>query len=170
MRTLITILLALSIGTQAQNGKAKPVFHEVSNKEVVQSIFPGAQKVDKINNFWFKISDESDNLLGYAMSSAPFCGDVIGYNDKTPVLIITDNKLIIKKVAMLSNWETAGYVGKLTRKGFFDLWNNYSVKDAQKIQIDGYTGATITAKAVEKNVQFLLKNGIKQLPPKNRKS
>lgn len=167
MRFLLSILLALSICIQAQDKKGKPVFHEVNNKDVVQSVFPGAQKVEKLNDYWFKIY-ENNTLLGYAMSSVPFCKDVIGYNDRTPVLIITDNKLIIKKVALLSNWETAGYVNRLTKKGFFNLWNNMSIKQAQKVEIDGYTGATITAVAVEKNVQFLLKNGIKCMPKKGK--
>lgn len=162
---LLTALLCISLMAGAQQ-RANAVFHEVKNKEVVQSLFPKAEKIEKENNYWFRILDGSKNLLGYAMSSMPFCKDVTGYNDNTPVMIITDAKLKIIKIALLSNWETASYVQKLETKGFFKLWDNKNVKQAQKVQIDGYTGATMTAKAVDKNVQFLLDNGLKNLPEK----
>ena len=81
-------------------------------------------------------------------------------------MIITDKKLVIKKTALLTNCETMGYVRKLEKKGFFDLWNGKKIKEASKIQLDACSGATITAKAVMKNVNFLLENGGKKLPKK----
>jgi len=38
--------------------------------------------------------------------------------------------------------------------------------DVPKITPDGYSGATKTAKAVEKNLYFLVENGSKKLPKK----
>jgi len=96
----------------------------------------------------------------------PFCKDVIGYNNTTPVMIITDHKWIVKKVALLTNWESLVYVKKLEEKGFFDLWNNKNLKEAQKVELDAYTGATTTAKAIMKNLQFLLVNGTMNKPNK----
>jgi Na+-translocating ferredoxin:NAD+ oxidoreductase RnfG subunit len=79
-------------------------------------------------------------------------------------MILTDNKGVIQKVALLTNWETLGYVNKLEKRGFFDLWNGKTLKDAKAVKIDGYTGATCTATAVSKNVDFLLNTGSKKLP------
>ena len=100
------------------------------------------------------------------MSSLPYCLTVKGYNNTTPIMILTDKKWVIQKVALLTNWETLGYVKKLQKKGFFDLWVGKSLKEAKSVQIDGYTGATCTAVAVSKNVDFLLSNGTKVLPKK----
>ena len=144
--------------------KPIPVLHEVSNKDVVQSVFPEAVKVDKFNDYWFKILDSQSKVLGFAMSSMPYCKEVIGYNNTTPIMIITDKKFIIQKTALLTNWETLGYVKKLEKKGFFDLWKGKKLDEAAKVQLDAYTGATVTAKAVGKNVEFLLANGSKKLP------
>jgi len=91
---------------------------------------------------------------------------VKGYNDLTPVMIITDKNWVIQKVAILSNWETLGYIRKLTKKGFFDLWVGKTLKEAKTVKPDGFTGATLTVKAVTKNVDFLLTNGITKLPKK----
>ena len=98
------------------------------------------------------------------MSSASFCQDIKGYNDLTPVMILIDRDKTIKKVALLSNWETPGFVCKLENRGFFDLWVGKTLKEAKKVQVDAHTGATFTATAVSKNVDFLLSTGTKKLP------
>ena len=151
----------------AQQRNAGAVFMEVNNREVVKSVFADATKIEKENSFWFRILDSNQKLLGYAMSSVPYCKDVVGYNGTTPVMIVTDSNLKVMKVALLSHWETLSYIQRLETKGFFELWNNKNIKQAQSVQIDGYTGATLTAKAVEKNVHFLVENGLKNLPKKN---
>jgi Na+-translocating ferredoxin:NAD+ oxidoreductase RnfG subunit len=81
-------------------------------------------------------------------------------------MIITDKKYVIKKVALLSHYETLGYVRRLEKLGFFTNWNDLKLAEAQNIKVDAYAGATITARAVEKNVNFLLQNGSKKLPRK----
>jgi len=169
-KILIIFLLASAL-LPAQEKKpkkeAKPILHEVSNKDVVQGTYPAAAKVEKVNDYWYKIIDQNNKIIGFAMSSLPYCLTVKGYNNTTPVMILTDKKWIIQKVALLTNWETLGYVKKLEKKGFFELWVGRSLKEARSVQIDGYTGATCTAVAVSKNVDFLLTNGIKNLPRTN---
>jgi len=168
-------LIALVLITSALYGQErsrdpkdkKPVFHEVSNQDVVKSIYPEAVKVEKVNDYWYRILDNENHPLGYAMSSVPFCQNVKGYNDHTPVMILTDKKWVIKKVALLSNWETLGYTRKLEKKGFFDLWVGKTLKQAKSVKPDGFTGATMTVTAVTKNVDFLLAKGAKVLPAKN---
>lgn len=163
---ILTLVMSAVAFAQKVEKKPIPVLHEVSNREVVQSIFPNATKVDKVNDYWFKILDDKAKVIGFAMSSMPYCKDVIGYNNTTPVMIITDAKYVVKKVAILTNWETLGYVKKLERKGFFNLWNDKTIKEAQTVQLDGYTGATKTAKAIGVNIDFLLSNGSRKLPVK----
>jgi electron transport complex protein RnfG len=161
---LLTIFSCVFVFSQNKGKKQPPVFTEVSNKEVVQSVFPEAVKVDKVNDYWYKVVDSKNKVLGYAMSSMPYCKEIIGYNNTTPVMIITDTKCVIKKVVLLSHWETLGYVRKLGNKGFFNLWDEKTLKEAAKVQLDAYTGATMTAKAVMKNVSFLLENGTSKRP------
>lgn len=167
-KNLITAILVLSavVSAQTKTKDPEPIYRQVSNKEVVTSIFPDAVKVEKVNEYWFKIVDGKNKIKGYALSSSAYCKDVLGYNNVTPVMIITDKNYVIKKVAMLSNYETLSYVKKLERAGFFNLWDEFKLQDARKVKPDGYTGATLTAKAINKNVDFLLENGAKNLPSK----
>lgn len=164
---IMLVLISSSVFGQERprdGREAKPVFREVSNKEVVQSVYQDAAKVEKVNSYWFRILNSNNKTIGFAMSSATFCADVKGYNDVTPVMILTDKNWVIKKVALLSNSESLGYVRRLERKGFFDSWVGKTLKEAKTVHVDAHTGATFTALAVSKNVDFLLKNGIKKLP------
>lgn len=166
---IVFLVFSLSLSAQQKSGsenRSASLLHEVSNKEIIQSVYPEALMVEKINDFWFKILDKKNQILGFAMSSTPYCKDVIGYNNTTPVMIITDKRLIIQNISLLSNQETLSYVKLLERKGFFDLWVGKTLKEAKKVELDGYTGATSTAIAISKNVNFLLENGTTVLPKK----
>lgn len=167
---LLFILFFCSTLIWAQRGRrnAEPVLHEVSNKAVVQCVFPEAVKVEKANEFWYHILNKDNKVVGYAMNSQHTCSDIKGYKGITPVMIITDKKGRIQKVALLTHYETLGYVRLLEDAGFFSQWNNKNIKEAGKHTLDGYSGATETALAIEKHVQFLLKNGEKLFPGKNK--
>lgn len=166
-KNLVVALLLLSgAATAQQPQKAPPVLHQVSNQQLVQSIYPTAAKVEKINDYWYKVLDNGNTLLGFAMSSADYCKDIKGYNDVTPVMIIMDKTFVIKKVALLTNYETLAYVKRLEKNGFFNCWVGKPIKEAKTAKMDGYTGASITATSVKKNVDFLLKNGVKKMPKK----
>jgi hypothetical protein len=169
MKQILFSLVMLAVTSQAvaqnkQSREAEPVLTQVSNKAVVQSVFPEATKVDKVNELWYKITDDKNKLYGYAMNSLNHCQDVIGYNNTTPVMIITDTKFIIKKIALLSHYETRGYVRRMQQTGFFNAWDELPLKDALKIEPDGWSGATVTAIAVKKNVNFLVTKGLTMLP------
>ena len=163
---IVTLVAISVVGVSAQNRakKADPVLTMVSNKDVVQSVFPEATKVEKVNDYWFKIVNDKNKIFGYAMNSTDYCSDVMGYNNTTPIMVITDKKFIIKKVALLSHYETLSYIRRLEKMGFFSNWDELKLTEAPKIKADAYTGATKTAKAIEKNLYFLVENGGKKLP------
>jgi len=163
-KVFITLFLSSTVAFAQQTKKPEPVFHQISNKQLVQSVYPEAAKVVKVNAYWYKVVSSNQEILGYALSSANYCKDVKGYNDVTPVMIITDKNYIIEKVALLSNYETQSYVNKLEKNGFFRSLVGKSIKNVCTDQLDGYTGATYTANAITENVEFLLKNGSRKLP------
>ncbi|MDX9748711.1 MAG: FMN-binding protein [Paludibacter sp.] len=163
--SLALLVVTLQAVSQHKHSReAEPVLTQVSNKAIVQSVFPTATKVEKVNELWYKISDDKNKLFGYAMNSINHCQDIIGYNHTTPVMIITDTKYIIKKIALLSHYETRGYVRRMQQTGFFNAWDELPLKDALKIEPDGWSGATITAEAVKKNVDFLVTKGLTMMP------
>lgn len=146
-------------GTNAKGKKETPIFKEVSGLEVIKTVYPDAVAVEKVNTVWFKIVDNAKKTIGYTLSSKPYSEGIIGYHNTTPVIIVTDNYKVIKKVALLSNWEFAAYVKKLERQNFFNAWNGLKVPDAvsKRAAVDCYSGATYTASAITKNVENVLK-------------
>lgn len=163
---VFALLLLAGAATAQERGEEIPVLHPVSNQQVVTSIYPTAVKVEKVNDFWYKIMDTQSSILGYAMTSTEFCKDVKGYHNATPVMVITDKTFVIKKVAILTHYETLSYVKRLEKKGFFNCWVGKTLKEAKTAKMDGYSGATVTAVAVKKNMDFLLKKGAGKLPKK----
>lgn len=166
----IFILLTSSTLMFAQRGgrHTEPVIHEVSNKTVVQSIYPDAVKVEKVNELWYQILNKENKVIGYAMNSQTVCAEIKGYKGVTPVMIMTDKKGKIQKVSLLTHCETLSYVRLLEESGFFNQWNDKSLKDAVHVALDAYSGATETALAVEKHVRFLLQKGGSSFPGRKK--
>lgn len=167
--TLIITIFSISIATAQMGGGNKrgnevPVLKEISGLEIVKSVFPEAANVEKSQSVWFNVVDAKGQQLGYAISSKPYSDGIIGYHNTTPVIIVTDKNRIIKKVSLLSHWETAAYVNKLTRQNFFNTWNGLDAKEASQksASADAYSGATFTANAVSKNVEIVLKKAASQ--------
>lgn len=161
---LMTSLSAFGQQQQQRRQGRPAVLVEVSTQSVYQEVFPEGTDLKKANDYWFKILNAKGKTVGYALNSIDYCKDVKGYANATPVMIVTDKKFVIKKVAMLSNYESPNFVQRLITSGFFKNWNDKKIKEAKKDKVDGYTGATFTANAVVKNVNFLLENGGKKLP------
>jgi uncharacterized protein with FMN-binding domain len=77
---------------------------------------------------------------------------VTGYVSTTPLKIyVKKNKVV--KIEALKNQETPKYFIKV-KKGLLDKWNGLKVNDAQKLQVDGITGATFSSDAVKENVKL----------------
>jgi len=156
----------MTSGAQNNNGARKdvPVFKEVSGLDVVRSIYPEAAAVEKSNGDWFNIVSADKKVLGFCLSSKPYSEGIKGYNNTTPVIVITDKNKTIQKVAILSNWETAAYLKKLERQNFFNTWNGMKIADAakKKATVDSYSGATFSATALSKNVEIILNKAVKK--------
>lgn len=87
----------------------------------------------------------------YVVNTTTLCKHVEGYNGPTPLKIyIKKNKVV--KLEALKNQETPKYYARV-KKALFEKWNNLKVSEAQKLKVDGVTGATYTSEAVIKNVQ-----------------
>ena len=87
----------------------------------------------------------------YVVNTTTLGKNIEGYNGPTPLKIyIKKNKVV--KIEALQNQETPKYYARV-KKAIFEKWNNLKVSEAQKLKVDGVTGATYTSEAVIKNVQ-----------------
>lgn len=88
----------------------------------------------------------------YIVNTTTLGKNIEGYNGPTPLKIyIKKNKVV--KIEGLKNQETPKYYARV-KKALFEKWNNLKVSEAQKLRVDGVTGATYTSEAVIKNVQL----------------
>ena len=85
------------------------------------------------------------------INTTTLCADVKGYADATPIKIyIKDGK--IEKIKTLRNAETPKFWA-LIKKEVLPKWEGMDVKKAAKAKVDAVTGATMSSKALMKNVQ-----------------
>ena len=85
------------------------------------------------------------------INTTTLCADVKGYADATPIKIyIKDGK--INKIKTLRNAETPKFWA-LIKKEMMSKWEGMDVKKAAKAKVDAVTGATMSSKALVKNVQ-----------------
>lgn len=94
------------------------------------------------------ISEEQGMVV---VNTTTLCPNVKGYTDVVPVKIyIKDGK--IEKVKPLRNTETPKYWAMI-KKDMLPKWVGMDAKKAAKAKVDVVTGATISSKALLKNVQ-----------------
>lgn len=85
------------------------------------------------------------------INTTTLCKDVKGYTANTPLKIyIKDGKIL--KIKPLRNKETVQYFS-LIKKQMLPKWEGMTTKKAAKASVDAVTGATISSKAVIKNIQ-----------------
>ena len=85
------------------------------------------------------------------VNTTTLCTDVKGYADVTPIKIyIKDGK--INKIKTLHNNETPKFWA-LIKKEMLSKWEGMDVKKAAKAKVDVVSGATMSSKALLKNVQ-----------------
>lgn len=163
IKVLFFILLSCACIGHAQT--VNPTKVNMSMK-IVSSVYSTAKNLVKVNTYWYKIIDAKKKTLGYALNGTPYCKDVKGFAGPTPLMIVADKSGTIKKVSLMKNAETPGFVNKLKQNGFFDQWNGMKLKAAKNKTVDAYTGATYTGKAVSKNMSYLLAKGTSKFPKK----
>ena len=93
----------------------------------------------------------------YVVRTTTIC-NARGFRKTTPVEVhIKGNK--VQKVVPLKNEESANYFAKV-KKFLLPLYDNVKVSKAKKLadqtQVDGCTGATLSTKAVQKNIKAAL--------------
>ena len=88
----------------------------------------------------------------YVVNTTTLGKDVIGYVSPTPLKIYIEKNKVVK-IEFLKNQETPKYFARV-KKAMLNKWDGLKVADAEKLQVDGVTGATFSSDAVKKNVEL----------------
>jgi electron transport complex protein RnfG len=100
---------------------------------------------------------QKDNVMTkedgmYVVNTTTLGKNVTGYVSSTPVKIYIKKDKIVK-VEALKNEETPKYMARV-KKNLLNKWDGMKVKDAQKMEVDGVTGATFTSDAIKENIKL----------------
>ncbi len=94
------------------------------------------------------LTKQSDGT--YVINTTTLAQDVKGYLSNTPLKIYI-KKDKIQKIEALSNQETPKFFQRV-KTAMLSKWNGKTVKAAQKLKVDGVTGATLSSNALKENV------------------
>lgn len=94
------------------------------------------------------LTKQSDGT--YVVNTTTLAQDVKGYLANTPLKIYI-KKDKIQKIEALANQETPKFFQRV-KTAMLGKWAGKSVKAAQKLKVDGVTGATMSSNAVKENV------------------
>lgn len=94
------------------------------------------------------LTKQSDGT--YVINTTTLSQDVKGYLSNTPLKIYI-KKDKIQKIEALANQETPKFFQRV-KTAMLNKWNGKTVKAAQKLQVDGVTGATLSSNALKENV------------------
>ena len=99
----------------------------------------------------------SDNTMTkeggvYIVNTTELGKNVKGYKGTTPLKIhIKGGKIV--KIEALKNIETPKYWARIKQE-LLNAWDGTTVKEAEKMQVDALTGATLSSNAVKENVKL----------------
>lgn len=132
-------------------GDAPILLHEV------QAILPAADalSVDHSERRGLFILDQGQQVIGYAVRTAPISDDIIGYCGPSDTLIVFDQATgKISGLSIRSSGDTTSHVNDVRNDRYYmNLWTQYSWDDLSKLdlqqgEIEGVSGATMTSMGI----------------------
>lgn len=98
---------------------------------------------------------EDTEPMGYVIVGDATTNSTRGFGGRVPVAVFLDDGMIIRGVRMLDNSESRRFVERMEANGFFGNWNGRHLYDPLP-QVDAFSGATYTSRAVIANVDRTL--------------
>ena len=164
--TVLAIFVAFYF---CQVGKIYSIDLPENNKKINLKKFFSENVIINKENFVYKISNSDGKLLMTAVYSNDISADIFGYGGRVPVLVFISPNNKIFKLEILNNNETPEYIEHLEANNFFLQYFGKSIFDdfIMSKDIDGYTGATISAKAINNEVKNSIDYYLKKSANKN---
>lgn len=154
---LVLFLSALALAHAVRRGPSTPAANSAEaplGAETAARVFPGTVATRlAAGGGWTLCLDAAGNRLGAVASSQPHLDGILGHGGPVPVLIGADREGIIRRIVLLDNRETPGFVRRVERAGFLDQWTGRSVAEAAHLEVDAVSMATLTSSAIARTVQ-----------------
>lgn len=119
----------------------------------------GAHTVLRDSAVW-EVLDDSEQLIGHIVSSAPLARDITGFAGPTPIYMYVDSEGTVTAVAAADNLETPDFFRRAAGK-ILHAWDGQ--KAAGAAEPDAVSGATYSSVALIRNMQ-VARNTFLSLP------
>lgn len=115
--------------------------------EDIKQIYSGASEFEMNRHGAYDVFNKKGEKVGSALLSSEYTRQ-FGYGGRVPLLIGVNDSLIITKIILLPNNETADYIQAIYGDNFIGKWQGVSLEDAIEFKVDVVSGATHTSQAV----------------------
>lgn len=158
---LILILYALSLGKgmifgHSGNSEQATDYTELK-PEVVNTFFGRDVILTTQDSILYEVRNEAEATepTGYVIVGDRTTNNTRGFGGKVPVAVFLDDGMIVRGIRLLDNSESRRFVERLREGRFLDRWNGRHLYDPIP-QMDAFSGATYTSRAVITNVNQTL--------------
>jgi len=161
---IIILLVGISIIAVTYGRIAGYSLKQQDNNKIYKDSIPESLKfIEQIQPNFNHITHDtiSDKYLIYnnegveefsVLLTSPYCDDIRGWGGVVPFAIIINPDNTIKKLHLLTHYETPSWIKGLENINFFESWNGIDINDAVKLKVDAISGSTMTSDAVIKSV------------------
>ena len=119
------------------------------DKEAAKKIFAAAETFEKLGEECvYDVFDASGNLIGRVLYAKPDADSIGGFGGNLRVVAGIDKNGKIAGIELGENYESYGFIERIRNEGFFEKWNNKSIEEAAKAEVDTISGATMSTRAI----------------------
>ena len=123
------------------------------DKEAAKKIFAAAESFKKIGEeCFYDVFDKNSENIGRVLYTRPDENSVGGFGGSLRVVVGIDQKGNIAGIELGENYESYGFIERIRNEGFFEKWNNKSIEEAAKAEVDTISGATMSTRAIKSMV------------------
>lgn len=160
---VVSVLLLIHLRFEQMSAKHRVDGMKEISPETIREFLPEAETV--ASDGMASLLDASGETVGYAMQTSPQADDIIGFSGPTNVLLVFNDDWRLLGLKILESGDTPSHVEQIRRDTKFLLhFNGKSKKElATQRAVDGTSGATLTALAIQKSISREL-GGRKGIP------
>lgn len=123
--------------------------------DAVKKYFPACTGVEKRSEVRYEVK-AGDAVIGKLIVTTPIADDLIGYAGNVPLFLAVSQKDVVLGLTLLKNSETPGFLKRLEKKDFLSAWDGKTLEEAEQLEVEAISGATMSSGAIRGSVKKAL--------------
>ena len=155
---VIIYLISLNFKMANEEPREEQAKTELSNVvplDAVKKYFPSSTVIEKINDVRYDVK-AGQQVIGKLLVTTPIADDLIGYAGNVPLFLAVSNEDVILGLTLLNNSESPGFLKRLEKKNLFSAWDGKTLEEAEQLNVEAVSGATMSSDAIRGSVKRAL--------------